>query len=284
MAKSIRYILEAIGVKLIVFLFKLFSFKSASCLGGILFKVIGTKLKVSNVAKSNLERVLGLTPKEATSIVKEVWENLGRNAGEFVHIHHMEDHQFNELLEIRGKENLKFLEKGGFLFTAHIGNWEILPRFIHQNGFKMALVYRKANNQFVDKMIIEERIKFSENIPKGKIGVKSILNSLKEKKVVGMLVDQKMNEGIEVPFFGFPSMTAPALAKLALKIGVPIVPIRIIRKNNSQFIVEISKPLNLKNKDIYSVMLEVNKTIESWVMEHPGQWFWLHKRWGKFPT
>ena len=34
-----------------------------------------------------------------------------------------------------------------------------------------------------------------------------------------MLVDQKLNDGIPVPFFGRPAMTAPALAQMALASG-----------------------------------------------------------------
>ena len=45
-----------------------------------------------------------------------------------------------------------------------------------------------------------------------------------------MLVDQKMNDGIPVPFFGRDAMTAPALALLALRYDCAVVPIRMERR------------------------------------------------------
>jgi phospholipid/cholesterol/gamma-HCH transport system substrate-binding protein len=38
-----------------------------------------------------------------------------------------------------------------------------------------------------------------------------------------MLVDQKMNDGIEAPFFGRPAMTAPAAAAFALRFQARVV-------------------------------------------------------------
>ena len=50
-----------------------------------------------------------------------------------------------------------------------------------------------------------------------------------------MLVDKKMNDGIEVPFFGLPAMTAPAIAKLHLKYKYPILPTQIVIKLNRSY-------------------------------------------------
>ena len=44
-----------------------------------------------------------------------------------------------------------------------------------------------------------------------------------------LLVDQKLNDGIAVPFFGRPAMTAPALAMLALHFGCAVLPARVER-------------------------------------------------------
>jgi KDO2-lipid IV(A) lauroyltransferase len=279
MSKACRYFFEFLIVRSLFFLFSLLPLTMASKLGGYLFQAIGPRLGLSKTSIRNLQKILSLSALEAQQFTKEVWKNLGQNAGEFMHISRLHTDQFLELIEVRGKENLEFLNKGGFLFTAHIGNWEILPRFIKQNNLEMALVYRAANNEAVDKIIVNERLKFSNTIPKGKNGIKNMLEFLNAQKVVGMLVDQKMNDGIEVPFFNKPAMTAPAIAKLALKFNLPIIPIRVIRKPNSKFIIEVSKPLDIRNGGIYEVMVEVNQIIENWIREYPTQWLWVHRRW-----
>ena len=103
---------------------------------------------------------------------------------------------------------------------------------------------------------------------------------------IGMLVDQKMTDGIAVPFFGRDAMTAPALAQFALKYDAPIVPIRAERLDGAHFRVtfypalEVTKTGN-RHDDIQAIMTDVNATMESWIRERPEQWLWLHRRWPK---
>jgi KDO2-lipid IV(A) lauroyltransferase len=99
-----------------------------------------------------------------------------------------------------------------------------------------------------------------------------------------MLVDQKMNDGIAVPFFGRDAMTAPALAVLALRYDCAVVPIRMQRLKGARFRMISEPPLALpktgdNNADRRALMIEVNAIVERWVREHPEQWLWLHRRW-----
>ena len=59
----------------------------------------------------------------------------------------------------------------------------------------------------------------------------------------GAMMDQKLNEGVAVPFFGHDAMTATAPIDMALRCGGPIVPVRCIRLPDSHFRVEISPPI-----------------------------------------
>jgi KDO2-lipid IV(A) lauroyltransferase len=101
-----------------------------------------------------------------------------------------------------------------------------------------------------------------------------------------MLVDQKMNDGIPVPFFGRKAMTSQGIAKLALQFNYPIVPCQIIRKKGCYFKQIIYPPLSINKtgddeKDCYNIMLEINQIFEKWIIQNPSQWFWFHNRWGK---
>jgi hypothetical protein len=48
-------------------------------------------------------------------------------------------------------------------------------------------------------------------------GDRKAMAHLRDGGLLGMLVDQKLNEGLAVPFFGRPAMTTPALAQFALR-------------------------------------------------------------------
>ena len=87
-----------------------------------------------------------------------------------------------------------------------------------------------------------------------------------------------------LPFRSANSTGAPV--ELALRNGSPIVPVRCIRLPDSHFRIEISPPIQNvvtgdRKKDVMAALIEINKTIESWIREHPEQWFWLHRRWPK---
>jgi KDO2-lipid IV(A) lauroyltransferase len=99
-----------------------------------------------------------------------------------------------------------------------------------------------------------------------------------------MLADQKMNDGIALPFFGRPAMTAPALAVLALRFDCDVLPARVERLAGARFRLTVYPPLPLPRSgdhhaDVAMLMILVNQTLESWIRDRPEQWFWLHRRW-----
>jgi KDO2-lipid IV(A) lauroyltransferase len=99
-----------------------------------------------------------------------------------------------------------------------------------------------------------------------------------------LLVDQKMNDGLAVPFFGHPAMTAPAAAQLALRFRCPVVAVHIERLGGAHFRLSLLPPLPLpdsgdRNADIRSLMADINGMLESWIRKRPEQWLWAHRRW-----
>jgi KDO2-lipid IV(A) lauroyltransferase len=99
-----------------------------------------------------------------------------------------------------------------------------------------------------------------------------------------MLTDQKMNDGIPVPFFGRPAMTAPALAVLALRFDCVVLPARVERLGGAHFRLTVFPPLALprsgdSHADAAALMAQVNAILESWVRDRPQEWFWVHRRW-----
>jgi Kdo2-lipid IVA lauroyltransferase/acyltransferase len=93
-----------------------------------------------------------------------------------------------------------------------------------------------------------------------------------------------MNDGIPVPFFGRPAMTAPALAVLALRFDCDVLPARVERLDGARFRLTVFPPLPLPRSgephaDAAALMYLVNVTLEAWVRDRPEQWLWVHRRW-----
>jgi KDO2-lipid IV(A) lauroyltransferase len=250
---------------------------------------IGPFLPVTKTAIRNIERTLGKQV-DTLKIIDGLWDNFGRFIGEFPFVSSLNENEIDKRIEIEGLENLsEFQQKNQpfLLCTGHFANWDFALRVINRCYPKFGIVYRKANNPYVDKFINESRNKNKLRlIAKGSEGVRDLVRSLKSKDSIAMLVDQKMNDGIEVPFFGIPAMTSHAIAKFAIQFKYPIIPCQIIRTNKSHFKIIIHKPLEYleteSNKnDCYNIMFKINKMFEQWIRENPSQWFWFHNRWGK---
>jgi len=277
----------AVAITLYVF-FRLLPLDAASAFGGWFARTIGPWLPISRRAVNNLRRAFPeMSDREVAKIVRRMWDNLGRVAAEFPHLSEIDVYDPNGRVTVIGGEHVDQLRddsRPGFFFSAHIGNWEILSLGATQRGLPLDRVYRAANNRLVEWLYQHGRAAVEGAlIPKGPQGVRQLLESLKEAKHLGMLVDQKMNDGIPVPFFGRDVMTAPALADLALRFDCPVVAARVVRLKGAHFRLIAEPPFKFaatgnRHADIAQAMARVNAIIEGWVREHPEQWLWLHNR------
>jgi KDO2-lipid IV(A) lauroyltransferase len=170
------------------------------------------------------------------------------------------------------------------IFSGHIANWEIGMLAAVQYGIPVAQIYRAANNPLVDRMITRFRGDSGELIPKGAVAARQAIATLRRGAHLTMLADQKMNDGIPVPFFGRPAMTAPALAALALRFDCDVLPARVERLAGAHFRLTVFPALLLprtgdSRTDAATLMAKVNAMLEAWVRDRPEQWFWVHQRW-----
>ncbi len=267
--------------------------KSSNLLGG-LSRAIGPLLPVSRVADSNLRAALPeLDAAARRRVVRGVWENLGRTVGELPHLAGLTETAAGPGWEIVGGETLGWLmERGGpaMFFSGHIGNWEVLPAAAAARGVPVSLFYRSAENKQIDAMILNLRRPAGWTdmhlFPKGAAGARQSLKHLSQGGRLAMLMDQKMNDGIEARFFGRPAMTAPALAAIALRLRCPVIPAYVERLAPARFRVTCEPPLTLpdsgdRRADVAALTQVVNDTMERWIRAKPESWLWLHRRWPK---
>ncbi|MDD9899762.1 MAG: lauroyl acyltransferase, partial [Alphaproteobacteria bacterium] len=258
---------------------------AASWLGGCIMRHAGPFLKAHRTAEKNISLALPeKTPTEKKAILNDMWDNLGRTIAEYPHLHHIASR-----IRITGKEHMEHVrdkKQGTIFFSAHLANWELLAVGAKTVNLPAALVYRKPNNPWVDGLLRRARSSAggTDHIEKGPAGAKQILSTLRNGGAVGILQDQRLNEGLALPFFGHDAMTATAIAQFALKLGCPLYPTRIQRLKGAHFAMDILPPLDFSpgnnTENIQAEILNnINKIIENWVREAPAQWLWTHKRW-----
>ncbi len=290
---------EAVLVRGLVSLLSLLPITTASRLGGAVARGIGPRLPVSRkVGDANLRLAMPeLSEPERQLIIRQVWENLGQSITELVRLKDMRrlpagSSDPGYVLEGWDECVVPHMAPGqpALFFTGHIGNWEIMPTIAEKSGVDFGFMYRAASNKAVDNILRQLRQDGYEHpvqmFPKGSAGGRAAYAHLRKGGALGLLVDQKLDTGVAVPFFGKTAMTMDALASFALKFRCPVFPIHTIRMGPARLRVICEAPIAMpdsgdKQADMLAVTLEMNRTLERWIREKPGDWLWLHRRWPK---
>jgi KDO2-lipid IV(A) lauroyltransferase len=227
--------------------------------------------------------------RETKRLLRKMYRHFGQMLFEISHVFRMGPHNVDKYVLFEGQEHLinaMGRKKGAFILTAHFGNWELMCAAVSIRFSNTAVVARPADFAPMDRVINELRSRFgTEIIPKQK-GMRRILSLVREKKIVGILLDQNVDwyEGAFVPFLGRWACANKGLALLALRTGTPVVPVFAVRQRNGRYRIIFERELELvrtgdKTTDVEENTALFTAIIESYVRRYPDHWFWFHKRW-----
>ena len=281
-----RYIYDPILAFLVVpflIILKVMPYTFSSYLCGYFFKAIAPFTKYQKRVMGNLK--IAFPEKnnyELLKISKNQWFNFGQIVGEYPHTNKIID---SKKVETIGLDKIK---KGpAILVGAHLGNWEFTLRIAQLAGRRAGYVFRPINNWILNKILIQKNKSINADFfKKGRLAAIGMSNKLKNNEIIGLLSDQHLREGIMVPFFGKKIPTPKTAALMCLKWHVPIYMVRVERFNGTSFRMTIEDKLKIPksktdDKKIYEITKLISKRIEEWIVDHPEQWLWAHRRWGK---
>ncbi len=286
--KKARYIIEALFLKTLFVFFKCLPPKSASNIGGFIGRTIGPKLAASRKAYRHLQMALPeKTEEEQKQIIIGMWDNLGRVIAEYPHLKRLSmDYTEIENLDNNAK-NIPHPDGAAVFIGAHLANWEINCMASYtQLSNPITLTYREPNNSMVAALLENARTLGGKitALPKSRESGKKLLQTLKNAKPLGILIDQKYNEGIEVPFFGHAAMTNPVFVQLCQRYKCPLIPVRCERIEGCNFKLTVYPPIPTYDEEgkplpTEQVISKAHDYLEEWIRQSPEQWLWLHRRW-----
>ncbi|MCK8786423.1 lipid A biosynthesis lauroyl acyltransferase [Roseomonas sp. NAR14] len=268
----------------------------AADLGGFVARTFGPLLPVNRVGLDNIRQAFPSLPDiEHRRILREAWDNLGRTACEYVHMDRIWD--FDPAhpdpggrIQVPAESVARFEAlrddgKPALVFAAHLANWELPAVVAPKHGMPSAVLYRTPNNRTVAADILAlRRDLMGTLVPAGLMAPARLLAALEAGSHVGMLVDQRFGRGPRLPFLGRPASCNPLLAQLARRFDCPVHGARAIRLPGNRFRLEVTEAVELPRDaegriDVEAATATINRIVEGWVREHPGQWLWMHRRW-----
>lgn len=267
----------------------------APALGGAVTRTIGPLLPPHRTAVENIRAAFPeMSAAEHRRIARDSWDNLGRTACEYVHMGAIYD--FDEARPGAGRielapgviERFRALKESGkpaLIFAAHLANWELPMVAAARHGLPAAALYRTPNNAAIARDILAlRRGVMGRLIPAGLTAPLRMMEALERGEHVGMLVDQRFGRGPRVPFFGRMAPSNPLIARLARRFDCPVHGCRAIRLPGGRFRLELTEAIELPRDasgrvDVEAATALMNRIIEGWIREHPGQWLWQHRRW-----
>jgi Kdo2-lipid IVA lauroyltransferase/acyltransferase len=264
-----------------------------SNIAGALMRRLGPWLPEHRTGRDNLRAAFpDKSDTEIETILRGVWDNLGRVAAEIAHLDHIcsGDPYKRTFIDytpqcIARFNQLKTERKPGLVFAAHLANWELPAVIAASDGLDSVVLYRRPNlGAVADAVIALRKGLMGELVPSSMGAPVALARALQQGRLVAMLVDQHYTRGVNVTFFGRTCKANPLIAMLAREVECPIYGTRVIRLPGNRFRGEISgevKPVRDADGrvDVRGTMQAITDVIEGWVREHPEQWLWVHRRW-----
>ena len=259
---------------------------------GLIFYYLDKRHRL--IALTNLTAAFGpeRTSAELKRIARKSFIHFGEFLAEIIKFPRLKEEKKSRLFLVEGEENLigaLSKEKGALLFSAHYGNWEIAQYFLAKKG-KMSVVARPLDNKLLEAQLLKLRENLGTKVIYKHQATKQILQSLHEKRMIALLIDQNVlkSQAVFVDFFGKKAATTPSLAAFFLRTRAPLLPVFCYPTSSHMYQLKIFPPLKISleedyDQDILKITQICTMIIEDQIRKNPNYWLWFHNRWKTRP-
>jgi phosphopantetheine--protein transferase-like protein len=247
-----------------------------------------------SIIHANLRHVFGARAPESalTRLAQAHYAHLWRLVVELTRFRLMSDARKRALVRV---ENLgAFLGsfragKGVLVLTGHFGNWEVatvagIQSYPEVRG-RFHFVRRPIKPRWLDAWVTRRFNKAGFGVIGKRGSLDAIVQRLEAGDVVVFPFDQFAGrpDGIDVELFGQPVGTFRSLAILALATGAPVMPAASWREPDGSHVLRFEEPLApIEHEDTNEAIRRntraYNAALETLILRHPEQWWWVHRR------
>ncbi len=281
--------IESLIVGSLFYLSRRLSPDRASALGDRLGGMIGPRLKKHRDVIDNLTIAFpDWPPDRLRATAAAIWRQAGRTVMEFPHLDVLCSPAAADRIEVVFLAEIGSVARGeepAIFVSAHLGNWNLATVAATRLNLPLSVIYSPQRNPYLERLLGRYRdVIGADAIDSGSAG-RAIMEALRRGRSVGLVMDQRFEGGELVPFFGVAAPTAVAPARVAVKLGIDFIPVRVERLNGARFRVTVYEPVR-RDPEIADPRLaalamtaRVNAIFESWIRETPEQWLCAKRRW-----
>lgn len=279
------FVYAAMGYVLVIS--KLLGHRIMQDIGDILgaFMYYPMKKLRKRAVKNMLFAGVAATESEARKLTVKMFGHLVKLCFEIIHFSNCR-YSTLKFVRIVNLNVLKMVrEKYGssVLIFGHHGNWE-LGSCLSLYGYTISPVIRPPESKALYAILTSMR-RSKLAVPIEKYGAAdSMIKFLKERRFVSIDMDQNAGaQGVRVKFFGKDVSCWKTPAILSLRLKVPVVPVKVVRRNmvtrlivNDPIMPDV--PPDEVDKITFLIQRYVN-SIEEHIKDEPYQWLWILNRW-----
>ena len=251
--------------------------------GWVMCHVIGPLAGYRRRVRDNLALIWpGLPQNEVARLTRAVLDNVGRTLAELYSPQEFKANVAGTPLLGEGLGQILAAQAQGrsvILVSGHFGNHDIARAIMATRGMAVGALYRPQRNPYFDRHFAATIRAVSEPLfARGRRGLAELVTHLRRGGILGMLIDQHIQHGAALTFLGHRALTALSAADLALKYDCLLVPVYGIRHADGLHFDLLVEPA-IPHTTAAEMTQALNNSLERQVRAHPGQWFWVHRRW-----
>ncbi|MCZ6465277.1 MAG: hypothetical protein O7A09_13160 [Proteobacteria bacterium] len=230
------------------------------------------------------------TPADREALVRALYRHLGLLAFEYAALLARDDlRPYSRWVEMENLDPVhKALEThGNVIFAAcHGGHFDLLGGRLAEEFPPLDVVMKPLDNPHLNERFVEVRHKLGMGVIAKRSALRSVVRRLRAGANLAITCDQRLRRrAVIARFFGRPAATLNTPAVLAIRFGIPVVPVFTWRSGG---ILEYrgyaeepiwADPAAPRDEEVLRITQAINDAIERFVRAHPEQWDWRQLRW-----
>lgn len=194
--------------------------------------------------------------------------------------------------DFEGEEYLRQMDKGGFLISAHVGNWQIAGQLLNRLEKRVNIILFDAEHQQIKGYLSDVFVKRNINfiiIRDDYSHLMEIRQALTNGEIIAMNGDRYIegNKTMMIDFMGKPAAFPVGPFNMAARFNVPVSYVFALKESRKHYhfyatplkTFTFTRNLKLRDQSLGPAVEEYVRELEKIVRKYPLQWFNYYKFW-----